>query len=292
MMKHEKLMKKIDAHVHLWKEETGLAQSRPNGKCLLMGEEQQMMPPYFLTGENGADMLLSNMDYAGVLGAVVTQEYLDGNQDAFLLEQKAKYNDRLKICALYEEGQLPDIKGFDGVKIPACRLKEQDLTKHHKVFELLEQHHLFLSIDLSDGEVQVPSLREMLQTHPTLRVAIGHFGMVTRKNWQEQIKLARFQNCFIESGGLTWLFHQEFYPYPSAIDAIKEARDICSMEKLMWGSDYPRTMVAITYKMATDFIAQSSLLEQEKELFFYQNAKNFYQFKDMEALPYLHNMLE
>lgn len=50
-----------------------------------------MMPPYMLDGSNTVEMLIANMDYARVSGCVVTQEYIDGNQDAYLLECRKKY---------------------------------------------------------------------------------------------------------------------------------------------------------------------------------------------------------
>ena len=87
------------------------------------------------------------------------------------------------------------------------------------------------------------------------------------------MRLARNKNVFIESGGITWLFNSEFYPFPSAVKAIKEAAEICGMEKLMWGSDYPRTMTAITYKMSYDFVLKSNeLSDEEKKLFLGENA--------------------
>lgn len=47
------------------------------------------------------------------------------------------------------------------------------------------------------------------------------------------------------------------------------------MEKLMWGSDYPRTITAITYKMSYDFVEKSTeLTADEKRLFLGENAKN------------------
>ena len=61
----------------------------------------------------------------------------------------------------------------------------------------------------------------------------------------------------IESGGITWLFNSEFYPFHGAVKAIKEAADLVGMDKLMWGSDYPRTITAITYKMSYDFILKN-----------------------------------
>ena len=117
--------------------------------------------------------------------------------------------------------------------------------------------------------------------------------MVTRKDWEQQILLARLPNVYIESGGITWLFNEEYYPYPSAIRAILTARDLCGMNKLMWGSDYPRTMTAITYRMSWDYIEKSPLLtDGEKKLFFHENAKEFYRFGVLPDLPVIHHMAE
>lgn len=288
----------IDAHTHLWKKQNGRVDGRPvialqSGQSDFGGEIRQMMPPYMINCENTADMLISNMDYAGVNGAVITQEEIDGNQDAYLLKAKAEYPGRLKICALYEENKPFNIDGFDGIKICAGRLKTQDLTKHYKVFEAADKNNLFISIDMADGALQTKSLLEMIQQYPNLKIAIGHFGMVTKNGWKAQIKLAQNKNVFIESGGITWLFNSEFYPYPSAIKAIREAADICGFEKLMWGSDYPRTMVEITYKMSFDFVLKSNAISDfDEEKFLYQNAKDFYGFADFEEIKPIQNMLE
>lgn len=126
---------------------------------------------------------------------------------------------------------------------------------------------------MSDGDRQTGSLTELISQYPDLRIAIGHFGMVTRDGWTEQIKLAKNKNVRIESGGITWLFNEEFYPYPSAVRAIKEAADICGYDKIMWGSDYPRTMVEITYKMSFDFVLKTDeLSDSQKNAFLYENA--------------------
>ena len=75
--------------------------------------------------------------------------------------------------------------------------------------------------------------------------------------------------------------------------AILEARDLCGMDKLMWGSDYPRTMTAITYRMSWDFADKSPLLSaEEKHLFFHANAESFYGFPEIPALPYIRSMAE
>lgn len=287
----------IDAHVHLWKVQNGRVNGCQvyglgNGRSNFGGEIRQMTPPYLLNTENTVEGLIANMDYAQVNGAVVTQEYIDGNQDAYLKLAKEKYPDRIKICSLYEENDDFQTEGFDGIKICAGRLQEP-LENTIKVFKKAEKTGKFVSIDLADGNTQVPVMEEIIQECPNVKIAIGHFGMVTRAGWEDQIKLARHKNVYIESGGITWLFHDEFYPYPSAVEAILIAGELCGMEKLMWGSDYPRTMTAITYRMARDFVTKSSRLsEMEKRMFLGKTAEKFYGYKHQESIPYTKNMVE
>ncbi|MDY4040173.1 MAG: amidohydrolase family protein, partial [Prevotella sp.] len=98
---------------------------------------------------------------------------------------------------------------------------------------------------------------------------------------------------YIESGGITWLFNDEFWPFPSAVKAIRQAADEVGMDKLLWGSDYPRTITAITYRMSYDFILRSSLLtDDEKRMFLCTNAQQLFGFKQLIGLPYIKNMSE
>ena len=116
----------------------------------------------------------------------------------------------------------------------------------------------------------------------------------TAKRQQGQIK--QNQPAFIPSvlleGGRSSK-HIKGYPFNGAIRAINEAADLVGFEKLMWGSDYPRTITAITYKMSYDFVIKSKELEERsKKLFLGENAKAFYGFKNLPELPYIKNMSE
>ena len=105
--------------------------------------------------------------------------------------------------------------------------------------------------------------------------------------------LARHDNVVVESGGITWLYNAEFYPFPSAIKAIRKAIDLVGIDKLMWGSDYPRTITAITYRMSYDFILKSDeLSDEEKTAFLGETARRFYGFDHLVDLPYVKNMSE
>ena len=290
----------IDAHAHLWNPQAGRVDGKPviplaGGRSDFGGELRQMMPPYMLDGRNTVEMLMSNMDYARVSGCVITQEYIYGNQDSYLLECKKKYPERMKICCLYEEKPIEDewLSRFDGVKICGGRLGNKDLLVHEEIFAQAERMGKFLAIDMADGDLQTEAMEKLIAKYPDLRVAIGHFGMVTVEGWEKQIALAKHKNVYIESGGITWLFNSEFYPYPSAVKAIRTAIDICGIDKLMWGSDYPRTMTAITYDMSKDFVEKSDgISEEEKRKFLGENAEKFYGFGKLDVPEKIINMVE
>lgn len=302
----------IDAHSHLWLKQDTVVEGLPirtleNGRSLFMGEVRQMLPPFMTDGVNSAEVFLSNMDYAQVSAAVVTQEFIDGFQNDYLAEVVARYPDRFFVCGMCEfrkPGYLDQARqliarGFQGIKIPAQRLLLQEgrvrlnCEEMMQMFHLMEQNGVLLSIDMADGDTQVGELEEVIQECPKLKVAIGHFGMVTRPQWKEQIKLARHPHVRIESGGITWLFNDEFYPFKGAVRAIREAAELVGFEKLMWGSDYPRTITAITYRMSHDFVSKSDeLTEEEEALFLGENARSFYGFHNLPELPYIKNMSE
>ena len=287
----------IDAHSHLWLRQNTEVNGLPirtltNGRSLFMGEERQMVPPFMIDGRNSAEVFLSNMDYAQVSAAVVTQEFIDGIQNEYLAKVSHKYPDRFFVCGMCEfrkPGYLQQAKelissGFKAIKIPAHRLflKEGrvmlNCDEMMEMFHYMEDKNIILSIDLADGNTQVQEMKEIIQECPQLKIAIGHFGMVTTPHWQEQIKLARHTHVMIESGG---------------VKAIKEAADLVGMDKLMWGSDYPRTITAITYKMSYDFILKTTeMTQEEKALFLGKNAERFYGFKNLISLPYIKNMSE
>lgn len=291
----------IDAHAHLWlRQDTTVDGQRiyplGRGRAMFFGEERQMLPPFMVDGVNCAEVFLSNMDYAQVQAAVIVQEVIDGNQDTYLLDVQRRYPRRFLCCALkdvdHDGTDLP--AGFRAIAIPAHRA-HRSLTDPAlmEMFKAMEAKGLLLSVCLADDASQIAQMREVIQECPALKVAVGHFGMATGTHWMEQIRLAQAPNVRIEAGGITWLYNAEFYPFREAQKAIRTAADAVGMDKLMWGSDYPRTICAITYRMSYDFISKSPLFtEAEKEAFLGGNAHSFYGFGTLPELPYIKNMSE
>lgn len=302
----------IDAHSHLWLKQDAVwngmrVKTLENGRSFFLTEERQMVPPFMIDGKNSAEVFLSNMDYAQVGGAVVVQELIDGLQNDYLETVMRKYPERFFVCGMcdyfaghiLEQANALKDRGFKGIAVPGHRL----LTDSRRIalnsdemmamFHMMEDNGMVLSLCLAEGDTQLGEINEVIAECPDLKIAIGHFGMVTVPGWKEQIMLARHPQVMIESGGITWLFNSEFYPFDGAVKAIREAIDMVGAEKLMWGSDYPRTITAITYRMSYDFVCKSTLLdEREKRLFLGENAKAFYGFGQLPQLPYIKNMSE
>lgn len=306
----------IDAHSHLWLKQDTVVDGNhlyttTRGRSMFFDGERQMLPPFMVDGKNTAEIFLANMDYAQVGGAVVVQEVIDGYQNDYLLEVSKKYPDRFFVCGMPRLGLenaeaekqisaddiLNDVKalysrGFKGIAIPGHRVRRpmKDLLPAMKY---MEEKQMIFSMCLADNANQIATFQDVISECKNLKIAIGHFGLATTKNWKNQILLARNPNVFIESGGITWLYNSEFYPFPSAVKAIREAADLVGIDKLMWGSDYPRTICAITYKMSYDFVIKSNdFTNDEKAAFLGENAVKLYGFKNLPELPYIKNMSE
>ena len=144
----------IDAHSHLWLRQDTEVNGLPirtltNGRSLFMGEERQMVPPFMIDGRNSAEVFLSNMDYAQVSAAVVTQEFIDGIQNEYLAKVAHKYPDRFFVCGMCEfrkPGYLQQAKelissGFKAIKIPAHRLFLKEGRVMLNCDEMMEMFH-------------------------------------------------------------------------------------------------------------------------------------------------------
>ena len=293
----------IDAHSHLWLRQDTMVDGQVirtlgnNGsRSLFFGEERQMLPPFMIDGRNTAEVFLSNMDYAQVAAAVVVQEVIDGCQNDYLTEVQSKWPDRffcMGMCCTEEEAARLKAAGLKSIAIPGHRISTP-LLDMMPMFKYMEREGMVLSMCLGEDERQIAEMGEIIEECPNLKVAIGHFGMVTTSAFESQVKLAlRGENVMIESGGITWLYNYEFYPFPSAVRSIRLAADWVGMDRLMWGSDYPRTITAITYRMSYDFILKSrEMREEAKAAFLGENAKRFYGFTNLVELPYIKNMSE
>ena len=291
----------IDAHMHLWNKiegRLGMQKVKPlnNGMIQIGRQRYQGMPSWFRDCHNHAELAVAAFDDAGVDAAVVTQEYLDGNQNNYLMKVKKKYPKRFFVHGLIDFTKPEELKsefdkvvkqGFKGIKCPAMFLPQLrkpvrlDDPALMSVWEQMQHRKMVLSIDLAPGDIQVTQMKNVLKYFPSMKVAVGHFGMASHGNWMAQVRLACFENVYIECGGIIWLFREEGPPFKKAQAKIKQAAKTIGAEKIMWGSDYPRTMVDFTYRQSLEFVVNGCdyFTAKEKAAFLGGNAARLYGFK-------------
>ena len=271
----------IDAHMHLWNRLHGkIGRDMPvraiSDGIVELGDAQMLgMPAYMHDCAARAEYFVAEMDAAGIDLGVVVQENMDGEQNDYCLEVLQRYPGRFVVHALPNYWDLDNVeketmalfeRGFRGLKLPAGHLAGQielDDPRLMPIYRVMEEKQFVLAVDLCEGEEQVPAMRKILETLPTLRVAIGHFGMPNRGGWPGQLELCQFENVYLETGGILWLYRAEGYPFPTVLEVLRQAADKVGIQKLMWGSDWPRTMVDFTYRQSIQFLRESDQLSEE-----------------------------
>jgi hypothetical protein len=296
----------VDAHMHIWDRIDGrIGDDRvvptENGKTLIGDAEVLMMPPGFTDSRVPAETALAYFDDAGVHVGVVVQEYMDGSQNEYLVDVMGRHSDRFFCHALLdffspaaclaEYGRVKAM-GFRGVKVPAGHLFAADPRVRiddpgiMRVCAAMEADGMVLSVDLAEGDAQVAELANIARAHPGLSIVLGHFAMANRPGWMAQLRLCKLPNVYVESGGICWLFRDEGIEFAGAQEAIRTARDEVGADKIMWGSDLPRTMVDFTYRQLLDFARYGCefFTADEKAAFLGGNAARVYGL-DLDVAP-------
>lgn len=306
----------IDAHSHLWLwQHTAVNGKRieqmPFGRSSFLGNEVQMMSPWMQDNYNSAEKFLAQMDFAQVGGAVVTQEFIDGLQNDYLEYVGRRWSDRFftyGMCEFRKPGFLDEFKvlvrrGFKGVKLCAGRVADQQRMdgvaptftndEFMAMYREMESRGMILALELNEGAEQNAEVEKIISECPNLKIVLGHFCMVNRPDWQKQMALCKHPNVYADMGGITWLFNDEYYPYPSAVKAIRESIDMVGIDKLLWGSDYPRTISNITYRQSYDWILKTpEFTDEEKFKLLGLNALRVYGFSNTPTLRYIPSMSE
>jgi len=289
----------LDAHLHCWDRVHGLIRNQipvaplADGRLRVGDDEIQGMPSSFQDCRASAERIIAEWDWLGVHGGVLVQEYLDGEQNQYTAEILRRFPERFRGYALPDffnaaevvdqSIRLLESAPFAGIKICGGHIEgllRLDSPELKPLWQYLEASQLAVSLDFAEGTAQVAEFEPVLQDHPQLRVAIGHFAMPTRNGWPDQLQLAaRYPNVVVESGGIVWLYRDDSPGFPTALEAICRARDTVGIESLMWGSDWPRTMCDYTYQQSYQFVLDGEALnDSEKLAFLGGNAARFYGF--------------
>lgn len=282
----------IDAHTHIFEDMRGMNAAGPvrgigYGRVRVGAgadaRDMPFLPPLNERTCHTADMLIQQLDQAGVDKAVLLQGPWYGDQNDVVRAALARYPDRL-FGAAYFDPWLPDARAtfdreiatsaaFCCVKLefsasfglcgfhPDARL-DDDATRW--LWPALEQRGLVLTLDLGaidSASYQTNAVRRIAEQHPRLNIVIAHLGQVTRaaeldpqawQHWHNQLTLGRLPNVWFDTSSLPGAMYDEGYPYPSVERYLRIAASQIGADKLMWGTDIPGLYRVGTYPQLLD----------------------------------------
>ncbi len=285
----------VDAHAHIFdairgRIGSGSIRPLPRGQ-LRMGDGMvtRFLPPLMDEMRFTPEMLLEYMDQAGVASAVLLQGPFYGDMNEYVLQAMRRWPKRFIGAAyldLWSERPREDFHrvanemGFRIVKLelseatglaglhPGLRLDDPQLNWF---WEQAQERQIVVVLDLgpaSGTAYQTDCVDRLAETHEGLRIVIAHLaqpqlnGRGDRKLdqlWQEQGLLARRPNVWMDLASLPnyAAMAGEEYPYPTAREYLRRALALVGVEKILWGSDIPATLLHNTYPQLLGFLTRN-----------------------------------
>jgi L-fuconolactonase len=274
-------MQRIDAHQHFWIFDPV--------RDSWINDEMAIIQRDFLPGHLGPVLASNNFD-----GCVAVQADQSENENTFLLDL-AVNNNFIKGIVGWVDLQSPAIeqrlehyqqfkyiKGFrhvlQGEEDRALMLKPAFMNGISKLAQFGFTYDVLIFPD------QLRYANQLASSFPNQRFVIDHIAKPPIKNqtidqWADNVRsVARNENVYCKVSGMvteadwkTWKY-ADFVPY---LDIVFEA---FSIDRLMYGSDWPVCQLAATYKDMLGIVQQyvSRLSANEQAQFFGTNATNFY----------------
>ncbi|MGD2156604.1 MAG: amidohydrolase family protein [Anaerolineales bacterium] len=304
----------VDVHAHVFPEVRGMTGAGPTrglgyGLVSIGGENIVLMPPYNEKTVFTPEMLVANMDWAGVDKAVLLQAPFYGECNPYVIEALKRYPQRLVGAAYFDpwapddqQAKLEEIlasETFRAIKLECseqaglCGIyPEADLgaPELEWLWRDLEHQGLVLVLDLGSvgsRSYQTDAVRRIAQGHPDLKIVVAHLGQPKpniqadaelKKLWVKQISLGQLPNVWFDCSALPAYLPDDDFPFPSAGKNLQEAINRIGPAKVMWGSDIPGLLSRAIYpqlvKMAhlhTAFLSPS-----EQDMILWKNASQVF----------------
>lgn len=300
-------MKIIDAHAHVAQYICGFT-SRGELRAVGGGKAQystgeifQLFPPEM--GDTGVspEALLKVMDENGVEKAVLLQGNWLGFQNEYTYKAIKKYPTRFTGAATYDpfcvkvdeiRKHLFDELGFKAVKFelsngsglmanrPPVYL---DGTVMNGCFAHAREKGLTVVLDIGRPRNpcwQIDAVANAVEKYPEINFVICHLLAPQRGDTEllkEALNKIVNKNVYFDISSLAQNQQPETYPYPTAVEHLRNAKAVVGAERLMFGTDMPCNLARDSYAHLKDYIINSGVFT-ESELcdIFYNTAEKIY----------------
>jgi predicted TIM-barrel fold metal-dependent hydrolase len=284
----------VDAHAHIFcgmrgSIGSGAILGMARGKIRTGdGRISNFLPPLAEEIRFSPEVLLEYMDQAGVAQAVLLQGPFYGDMNEYVLQAVQRWPKRLTGGAyldLWSQSprekfdQVVDQMGFRIVKLeiseatglsglhPGLRLDDPELNWFWKE---VERREIVVVLDLGPvggPSYQTDAVARLIETYAGSKIVIAHLAQPPMKErpdeqldqlWQAQVCLARRPNVWLDLASLSnyAVNAGEDYPYPSAREYLRRAVMLVGVEKILWGSDAPATLLNHTYPQLLRFLTE------------------------------------
>lgn len=229
-------MQIIDAQVHIWSSGTPMA-------------------PHRQTSLFTAEELISEMDEAGVDGALLHPPSWDPQSNEVAIEAVRRHPEKFRILGWFaldkreNRGVVETWKqrpGMLGFRFALVRPEQQNWHEDGTMDWLWPAaERAGLPIATMAGRF-LPVFRRIAEAHPHLRLIIDHLGLVRRTtddaafaNVDELVALARLPNVAIKATGAP-AYSSHPYPYRNIHDRLRRMFDAFGPQRFFWGTDITR----------------------------------------------------
>ncbi|MDE5722181.1 MAG: amidohydrolase [Clostridia bacterium] len=300
-------MKIIDAHAHIVQYISGFTsrgelRAVGGGKAqYATGEIIQMFPPEL--GDIGVtpEALLNVMDENGVEKSVLLQGNWLGFQNGYTAAAIKKYPSRFTGAATYDpfcvkvkeiRNHLFNDLGFKAVKFelsngsglmanrPPVFL---DGTVMRECFADAGERGLTVVLDIGRPRNpcwQIDAISSAVDRFPQVTFVFCHLLAPQREDiglLKTSLKKLALPNVYFDISSLAHNQQPERYPYPTAVEHLKNAKAIVGADRLMFGTDMPCNLARDSYAHLKDYIIRSDVFtEKELEDIFYNTAEKVY----------------
>ncbi len=300
-------MKIIDAHAHVAPYISGFTSKGElravgGGKArYATGEEIQMFPPEM--GDIGVspESLLKVMDKNGVEKAVLLQGNWLGFCNGYTYEAVKKYPDRFVGAATYNPfcANIDEIRKylFDGLGFKIVKFELStgsglmadrppvylDGAAMNGCFSHAKENGLTVVLDIGrpcSASWQPEALAAAIKNYPEVTFVICHLLAPQRGDGEllkATLKLFKLKNVYFDIASLAHNQKLEKYPYPTAVEHLKTAKEIVGAKRLMFGTDMPCNLTHESYENLINYVICGGVFtESELEDVFYNTAQKVY----------------
>lgn len=300
----------IDSHAHVWNNFNGTRFGDTKVESLGFGMVRQgdrafrLMPAEYQDNQAPVEVLLANMETAGVDKAVILQNPCYGDQRDYIrgilqkhpgkfvsigmIDPRDKREVARQMDILYEDYCF---KGFK-IEVPDVPFIMDD-PEHDFLWDKITRMGAVAVVDLgwNDGpfDFNIDRFRNVMKKFPTMRTVLCHLGVSRLWDQEQKSPYPHLQqtlsllsinkdNLYLDVSSLILCDDLDEYPFYRCLDFLRIVKETCGLDRIMWGSDSPTVMRNCTYKQSlTCFVNHCPYVTQEEwRKVLYANAEGVY----------------